>query len=57
MENKRNIPQVGKVTLFKPRIGKVILDQTTGGFIVITPQKDKVFYQILYPHYKYLHYP
>ena len=35
MENKQNIPQVGKVTLFKPRVGKVILGQTTSGFSVI----------------------
>ena len=39
MENKQNIPQVGKVTLFKPRVGKVISGQTTGGFGVITPKK------------------
>ena len=57
MENKQNIPQVGKVTLFKPWVSKVILGQTTGGFLVINPQKDKMFYQILYPYYKYLHYP
>ena len=37
MENKRNIPQVGKVTLFKPRVGKVISGQTTGGLRVIIP--------------------
>ena len=37
MENKQNIPQVGKVTVFKPRVGKVILGQTTGEFSVITP--------------------
>ena len=36
MKNTQNIPQVGKVTLFKPRIGKVISSQTTGGFSVIT---------------------
>ena len=41
MENKRNIPQVGKVTLFKPRVGKVISGQTTGGFNVIVPKKKK----------------
>ena len=37
MENKRNIPQVGKVTLFKPQVDKVISGQITGGFSVITP--------------------
>ena len=36
MENKWNIPQVGKVTLFKPRVGKVISGQTTSEFSVIT---------------------
>ena len=36
MENKRNIPQVGKVTLFKPQVGKVISGQTTSEFSVIT---------------------
>ena len=37
-ENKRNIPQVGKVTLFKPWVGKVISGQITGKFSVITPR-------------------
>ena len=37
-KNKRNISQVGKVILFKPRIGIVISGQTTGGFSVITPK-------------------
>ena len=37
MENKWNIPQVGKVTIFKPRVGKMISGQTIGGFSVITP--------------------
>ena len=36
MKNKRNLPQVDKVTLFKPRISKVILSQITGGFTSIT---------------------
>ena len=36
MENKRNTPQVGKVTLFKPQVGKVISGQTTSEFSVIT---------------------
>ena len=38
MENKWNITQVGKVTLFRPRVGKVISDQTITGFSVMTPQ-------------------
>ena len=38
MKNKRNILQVGKVTLCKPQVGKMILSQTTGGFSVITPE-------------------
>ena len=42
MKNKRNIPQVGKVTLFKPRVGKVISGQTTGGFGVITPKHKRI---------------
>ena len=28
------------MTFFKPRVGKVILGQTTGRFIVITPNND-----------------
>ena len=31
---------MGKVTFFKPRVGKVILGQTTGRFTVITPNND-----------------
>ena len=38
-ENKQNIPQVGKVTLFKSRVGKVISGQTICGFSVITLKK------------------
>ena len=30
---------MGKVTLFKPRVGKVISGQTTGVFSVITQKK------------------
>ena len=39
-KNKQNIPQVGKVTFFKPRIDKVILGQTTRGFSVITQKEN-----------------
>ena len=38
MENKRSLPQVGKVTFFKPRVGGVISVQITSGFTVITPK-------------------
>ena len=31
---------MGKVTFFKPRVGKVILGQTTSRFTVITPNND-----------------
>ena len=31
---------MGKVTFFKSWVGKVILDQTTGRFTVITPNND-----------------
>ena len=31
---------MGKVTFFKPRVGKVILGQTIGRFTVITPNND-----------------
>ena len=37
MENKYNVLQIGKVTLFKLQVGKVILGQITDGFSVITP--------------------
>ena len=47
MENKQNIPQVGKVTLFKPRVGKVISGQTTSGFSVITPCIDSISKQLI----------
>ena len=40
-ENTRNIPHVGKVTLFKPRVDKLISGQTTGEFSVITPPKKE----------------
>ena len=42
MENKQNIPQVGKVTLFKLRVSKVISGQTTGGFSVIISLKKRL---------------
>ena len=45
MENKRNIPQVGKMTLFKPWVGKVIFIQTTAGFSVITPLNNQLLSQ------------
>ena len=38
MKIKRSLPQVGKLTLFKLRVGKVILGQTIGGFTAITPK-------------------
>ena len=47
MENKWNIPQVGKVTLFKPQVGKVISGQTTSGFSVITPCIDSISKQLI----------
>ena len=37
MESKRMEAQVGKVLSFKPQIGKVKTDQTTGGFTIISP--------------------
>ena len=37
MEDKRSLPHVGKMTLFKPWVGKVISVQTMGGFTTITP--------------------
>ena len=40
-KNKRNIPQVGKVTLFKPQVGKVISSQITYGFSLITQKINK----------------
>ena len=39
-KNKKNIPQVGKVTFFKPQIDKVILSQTTREFSVITQKEN-----------------
>ena len=40
-ENKQIEVQVSKVLSFKPQVGKVKTDQTTGGFIVISP-KNKI---------------
>ena len=37
MRDKQNLSQVGKLTLFKSRVGKVISGQTIGRFIVISP--------------------
>ena len=36
--NKRSYPQVGKVPIFKPQIGKVIFGQTIGEQSVISPK-------------------
>lgn len=40
-ENKQIEVQVSKVLSFKPQVGKAKTDQTTGGFIVISP-KNKI---------------
>ena len=37
MEDKQNLSQVDKLTIFKSRLGKVILGQTIGRFTVISP--------------------
>ena len=52
MENKRNIPQVGKVTLFKPRVGKVISGQTTSKFSVTIPNTFMFLFILFYYYNK-----
>ena len=37
MEDKRSLTQVGKVPIFKPRVGIVFFWQTIGGKNVISP--------------------
>lgn len=38
MEDKRSLPQVGKVSIFKPQVGKMFFEQTTGGQNVSFPK-------------------